>query len=716
MQIVHDGGTLTDDQYAEGARDLELALESYPAIVLVEFRSTTGDTIFASNDTALTDPVLAPLRSSILTASRYTVGIPQKTSKGILWATSSPVFNNNIMVGSIHVIRQPRTLTQITSDTTGFGSQGQLVVVALLNSTHFTPVMPPVTTPSIYGAAIPVNEHPLIEYALRNQSGIMQDNNLLPGISSSPFPVTVGYRPLPFNGAGSPWIIQARMWTAQLDAPIKTLQYQLLAGAAVSLAFALTLSILFTRVLVIPLVTLRDLANRLSKGDLSARSEARPSCFPDEITELTASFDFMADQLATMYGQMEGKVAERTKELEAARKQADAASAAKSAFLATMTHEIRTPLNGIIGLGAILAESPLNADQKDLVASIRECSDGLLIIVNDVLDFSKIEAGKMELEDTPFNISQCIRTALYPLTLRALEKGIYLNHEIQQGTPTMLVGDVTRLKQILINLVGNSIKFTAEGGVTVKVLSRQVVQKRWELRFDITDTGIGIPEDSLHMLFQSFTQVDSTITRRYGGTGLGLAITKKLVQMMGGTIGVESEMGKGSTFYFTLKFDAAEVPAPKADETTADALKDFAILYPMKILMAEDNMVNQKLAIRMMSKLGYQMDIANNGEEAYNMVKAENSYELVFMDMQMPIMGGIEATEKIRHDPEITKQPFIIALTANAMDTDRQKCIAAGMNAHVSKPVKMDILVETMKSFGIRLQTERFINQVGVNY
>ncbi|KAJ3040075.1 hypothetical protein HK097_002658 [Rhizophlyctis rosea] len=709
LKIVHDGGTLTDEQHVEGVQDVVSATAYYPGMVLTEFRSVRGDVVFASNQSALTDPSLTSIRTTPYEPiETYTIDIPKNTSSyGILWATAYPVFHNTIRVGSVHMIHRPETLKQIITDPTGLGEQGQLVVAALLNGTHFTAVLPPIQIPLAFGAAIPISAHAPMQMVTQNQSGTSKDSTLLASVAGAAT-VTTAYRPVPFNGNGGPWYLMVRIVTATLNHPVHTLRLHLLVGVAISLVISLVVSIPFAGLLVKPTLRLRNLANRLSQGDLSARAEVDRSCFPDEIGELTGAFNFMADQLAISYGQMESKVAERTQELDFARRQADAANAAKSAFLATMTHEIRTPLNGIIGLSAILADSPLNPDQKDLITSIRECSDGLLIIVNDVLDFSKIEAGKLELEKQPFNLVNCVEHALYPLNLKASQKGINLTHEIQEGTPMMVVGDTTRLKQVLINLVGNSIKFTAEGGVSLKVQSRALGERRWELTFNVIDTGIGIPKNAVNRLFQSFSQVDSSTTRRYGGTGLGLAITKNLVEMMGGSIGVESEMGKGSTFHFTLQFDEADAVKAKKDELSAELLKSFAVDYPMNILMAEDNAVNQKLAIRMMAKLGYTMDLANNGEEAYNMVKANQSYELVFMDMQMPIMGGIEATEKIRNDPEIKKQPYVIALTANAMDTDRVRCIEAGMNAHLSKPVKMDLLAETIKNFGLRVQTDRF--------
>ncbi|KAI8820849.1 uncharacterized protein EV422DRAFT_530458 [Fimicolochytrium jonesii] len=364
----------------------------------------------------------------------------------------------------------------------------------------------------------------------------------------------------------------------------------------------------------------------------------------------------------------------------------------------------------IPGLSALLAETPLNSDQKDLTNSIRDCSDGLLIIVNDVLDFSKIEAGKLELETRPFDLFNCIESSLYLLHLKASQKGLVLTHNIMPETPKCVTGDVTRLRQILINLVGNSVKFTAEGQVVVTVSAspHPTLPNNYELSFEVLDTGIGIPQESIPGLFQSFTQVDSSTTRKYGGTGLGLAICKQLVEMMGGRIWVTSEHGKGSRFCFTIAASAAKESKKKASVAEA-VVSDLAQRYPMSVLMAEDNAVNIKLAVRMLSRLGYEIKVVVNGAEAVEEVKRGN-YDLVLMDMQMPVMNGLEATRLIRAEKSIEMQPVIIALTANAMDTDRKKCMEAGMDHHLSKPIKMEVLADALEFWGAKIATRKYVH------
>ncbi|KAJ3277990.1 hypothetical protein HK104_002756 [Borealophlyctis nickersoniae] len=557
------------------------------------------------------------------------------------------------------LIRDPEELTALVNDPSGLDETGQLILAATINETHFTLVVPPAKTPQLFGRVFAIDDYPPLKLAIEtNQSG------LVTGKSLAGDDVMSAYGPLNFGNETTQWFLVAEISFADFSRPITHLRNQLCLSLALTLIVVVVLSIPFTRIIIGRTQRLRSLANRLSGGDFSARVPIGKPWMPDEITELQAAFNIMADQISNQYIQLEAKVKERTKELDVASKKADAANAAKSSFLATIT-----------------------------------------------LDFSKIEAGKLELENQPFSLSQCVDQALYLLNLRASQKGLLLTHTIQDGTPTVVVGDITRLRQILINLVGNSVKFTKEGSVSVNVTSRPTINGKWELEFEVTDTGIGIPPDAIDKLFQSFSQVDSSTTRKYGGTGLGLAICKQLVQMMGGSIGVRSAPGKGSTFHFTIQCNIANATdlKPRKEDLPPEILRDIGERYPMKILMAEDNAVNQKLAIRMLAKVGYPVAIANNGQEAVNMFQADPTYDLVLMDMQMPVMGGLEATRLIRSDPKISPQPVIIALTANAMDADRDRCLEAGMNAHISKPVKMDVLAEMLETFGAKIVTERFV-------
>jgi len=376
----------------------------------------------------------------------------------------------------------------------------------------------------------------------------------------------------------------------------------------------------------------------------------------------------------------------RESDLERARTAAEEANKAKSAFVANISHEIRTPLNGVLGMLELSLLDSMPSGQRETLESAHGSAQSLLGLLNDLLDFSKIEAGRMELERVDFDVRELVMGVVSLFRSRADINGIRLGTEIPAQLPPV-AGDPTRLRQVLVNLVGNALKFTSEGSVTVAITAARsdASARQTELTFTVCDTGIGIPADKQTMIFEAFAQADSATTRKYGGTGLGLAICQRIIQLMGGALTVESEAGAGSVFRFALKFDLASGPI------ACDVKDKEVVLPPLRFLVAEDNLVNQKVTGGLLRRHGHQVEIAADGAVAVAAFFA-GQYDAILMDVQMPVMGGYEATRTIRLQEGGGKTIPIIGLTANASDADRRLCLESGMNDYVSKPFKWNTL------------------------
>lgn len=459
------------------------------------------------------------------------------------------------------------------------------------------------------------------------------------------------------------------------------------------MVLTLFIAIILSQRISVRIKTLTDSVQHIMNGDMDIRIDPQLMQSNDEIAVLAVSFANMTNNLRLSYH----KLQEKRTQAETACQEAESANKAKSQFLANMSHEIRTPLNAIMGFSEVIAHADSLEKTRELSTTVIRESDHLLSIIDPILDHAKIESGSIELEIQPLNLHELLQSVISPINVLAQPKGLLLLLDQQPGVPMAINGDVVRLRQVLINLLNNAVKFTDRGSVTLRVETQASAQEN-NLRFAVIDTGIGIPADKHELIFETFTQADGSTTREYGGTGLGTVISRELVELMGGQMGLESEPGKGSTFWFTIPLRVAEAPADQSELLSGEPDGEITASPSLTVLVVEDYEPNQAVARLHLERAGHRVDIAANGEEALAACLRKR-YDIIFMDIQMPVLDGYGATRRILSECELNRRTPIVGLTANTDQATHRLCEEVGMVAKITKPIRGNTLLQAIKDY-----------------